>query len=194
MEWDYQIIEIRSQAANRTFWLAVSLWETWKNGDPLRQLNDVINWEGFRPALSRVREKERKNNAGAKPYDVVMMFEILVIQSLYNLSRALRSFIFIIPIRCVFLADCLQELCCQLGYESLVQPLLVSRWELCDPSLGWSTKSLHAVSFSQPGGATLALKLGPGASNSMKFVHFVGGFARPWLVLQRTRHGRSNEL
>ena len=57
-----------------------------KNGDPLRQLNDIINWESFRSALSVVHEKERKSNAGAKPYDVVMMFKILVIQSLYNLS------------------------------------------------------------------------------------------------------------
>jgi IS5 family transposase len=57
-----------------------------KTGDPLRQLNEVIPWERFRPTLSTVHEKERKNNAGAKPYDVVMMFKILVIQSLYNLS------------------------------------------------------------------------------------------------------------
>ena len=28
-----------------------------KNGDPLRQLNDVINWESFRPTLSAVHEK-----------------------------------------------------------------------------------------------------------------------------------------
>jgi IS5 family transposase len=57
-----------------------------KNGDPLRQLNEVINWESFRPTLSSIHDKERKSNAGAKPYDVVMMFKILVIQSLYNLS------------------------------------------------------------------------------------------------------------
>jgi IS5 family transposase len=57
-----------------------------KNGDPLRQLNEVVNWESFRPILSVVHDKERKSNAGAKPYDVVMMFKILVIQSLYNLS------------------------------------------------------------------------------------------------------------
>jgi len=57
-----------------------------KNGDPLGQVNDVVNWEIFRPALNSVHEKERKSNAGAKPYDVVMMFKILVIQSLYNLS------------------------------------------------------------------------------------------------------------
>jgi IS5 family transposase len=57
-----------------------------KSGDPLRQLNDVIDWESFRPTLVSIHEKERKSNAGAKPYDVVMMFKILVIQSLYNLS------------------------------------------------------------------------------------------------------------
>ena len=57
-----------------------------KNGDPLRQINEVINWESFRPTLSSIHDKERKSNAGAKPYDVVMMFKILVIQSLYNLS------------------------------------------------------------------------------------------------------------
>ena len=28
-----------------------------KYGDPLRQLNDVINWESFRPTLSAVHEK-----------------------------------------------------------------------------------------------------------------------------------------
>ena len=57
-----------------------------KSGDPLRQLNDVIDWECFRPTLLYIHEKERKSNAGAKPYDVVMMFKILVVQSLYNLS------------------------------------------------------------------------------------------------------------
>lgn len=57
-----------------------------KSGDPLRQLNNVIDWESFRPTLVSIHEKQRKSNAGAKPYDVVMMFKILVIQSLYNLS------------------------------------------------------------------------------------------------------------
>ena len=34
------------------------------------------------------RQKERKNNAGRKPLDVVMMmFKILILQSLYNLSK-----------------------------------------------------------------------------------------------------------
>jgi len=57
-----------------------------KNGDPLLKLNKVIDWEVFREPLEEVRNKKRKSNAGAKPYDVVLMFKILIIQSLYNLS------------------------------------------------------------------------------------------------------------
>lgn len=56
------------------------------NRDPLVKINTVVPWESFRPLLETIREKERKSNAGAKPYDAVMMFKILIIQSLYNLS------------------------------------------------------------------------------------------------------------
>jgi IS5 family transposase len=54
--------------------------------DPLLKLKSAINWELFRAELEAVRDKQRKSNAGAKPYDTVMMFKILIIQSLYNLS------------------------------------------------------------------------------------------------------------
>jgi hypothetical protein len=57
-----------------------------KNGDPLKKLNIVIDWESFRPELEALREKERKSNAGRKPFDTVMMFKLLILQSLYNLS------------------------------------------------------------------------------------------------------------
>lgn len=57
-----------------------------KNGDPLVKLNKVVAWDSFRPALERVRAKDKKSNAGAKPYDVIVMFKILILQSLYNLS------------------------------------------------------------------------------------------------------------
>jgi transposase, IS5 family len=57
-----------------------------KNGDPLLKLNTVIPWESFRETLGTVRDREKKNNAGAKPYDVVLMFKVLILQSLYNLS------------------------------------------------------------------------------------------------------------
>lgn len=55
-------------------------------GNPLERLNEAVDWEIFRPQLETIREKERKSPAGRKPYDVVMMFKILILQSLYNLS------------------------------------------------------------------------------------------------------------
>ena len=55
-------------------------------GDPLVGLNAQIKWEAFRTGLNRVHEKERKSNAGAKPIDVVLMFKVLVLQQLNNLS------------------------------------------------------------------------------------------------------------
>jgi len=57
-----------------------------RTGDPLLKLNTALNWELFREELEALRDKQRKSNAGAKPYDAVMMFKILIIQSLYNLS------------------------------------------------------------------------------------------------------------
>jgi hypothetical protein len=55
-------------------------------GDPLVRLNAEIDWEVFRADLNRVHEKVRKSNAGAKPIDVVLMFKVLVLQQLHNLS------------------------------------------------------------------------------------------------------------
>jgi transposase, IS5 family len=55
-------------------------------GDPLPKLKKLVDWDRFRPELEAVRDKERKSNAGRKPFDVVLMFKVLVLQSLYNLS------------------------------------------------------------------------------------------------------------
>ena len=55
-------------------------------GDPLLKLNEVVNWELFRNELELIHHKERKNNAGRKHFDVILMFKILILQSLYNLS------------------------------------------------------------------------------------------------------------
>lgn len=55
-------------------------------GDPLLRLADLVRWEGFRPVLDEALTKPRKSNAGRKEYDRVLMFKILVLQQLYNLS------------------------------------------------------------------------------------------------------------
>ena len=57
-----------------------------KCGDPLVKLKEIVPWTSFRNGLSKVHDKERKSTAGRKPYDTVLMFKILILQSLYNLS------------------------------------------------------------------------------------------------------------
>lgn len=57
-----------------------------RNGDPLVRLNECVDFEVFRLELETIREKERKRPTGRKPFDVVLMFKVLVLQSLYNLS------------------------------------------------------------------------------------------------------------
>ncbi|MBU2714382.1 IS5 family transposase [Zooshikella harenae] len=54
--------------------------------DPLVSLNALIDWENFRATLNEVRQNPRKSQAGRKPFDVVLMFKVLVLQHLYNLS------------------------------------------------------------------------------------------------------------
>jgi len=57
-----------------------------KAGDPLVALDKMIEWEQFRLIIERAREKPRKSPAGAKGYDAILLFKILILQSLYNLS------------------------------------------------------------------------------------------------------------
>lgn len=55
-------------------------------GDPLVTLKAEIDFEAFRVDLTRVHHKPRKRNAGATPFDVVLMFMVLILQHLYHLS------------------------------------------------------------------------------------------------------------
>lgn len=58
-----------------------------KNGDHLSKISSAIDWEMFRPQREKARHKERKDNPGAKGYDAVLMFKILILQSLYKPVR-----------------------------------------------------------------------------------------------------------
>ena len=57
-----------------------------KLGDPLPRLESIVDWQAFRPLLKVIHQKQRKSNAGRKPHDVTLMFKMLVLQALYNLS------------------------------------------------------------------------------------------------------------
>ena len=64
------------------------LEELTKLGDPLTILTEKIKWETFRPILKQIRIENPENtkNAGRKPFDEVMMFRVIILQSLYGLS------------------------------------------------------------------------------------------------------------
>jgi transposase, IS5 family len=54
--------------------------------DPLVELNRVIDWNVFADLLSETTAKTRKSAAGRKPFDRVMLFKMLVLQRMNNLS------------------------------------------------------------------------------------------------------------
>ena len=52
----------------------------------LKSLANSIPWESFRPLLDEGYEHERKSNAGRKRIDPLILFKMLVLQQLFNLS------------------------------------------------------------------------------------------------------------
>ena len=46
----------------------------------------MIPWEEFRPVLEKIRQKPKKSNAGRKPHDSILMFKLLILQKLHNIS------------------------------------------------------------------------------------------------------------
>ena len=56
--------------------------------DPLVAINKTVDWSIFEKPLKEFRAGLRKteSNAGRKPFDSLMMFKILILQALYNLS------------------------------------------------------------------------------------------------------------
>ena len=55
-------------------------------GDPLERLGDVVDFELFRPELEAALARADRSRGGRPPYDAVLMFRILVLQTLYTLS------------------------------------------------------------------------------------------------------------
>jgi IS5 family transposase len=57
-----------------------------KLGDTLEQLNSLVNWEIFRPVLNEAIVREERGKGGRPPMDNLLMFKVLIIKRLYNLS------------------------------------------------------------------------------------------------------------
>ena len=56
-------------------------------GNPLEAISKALNFEMFRESLeNKLLNTNKKNNAGAKPYDVVLLFKILILQRYYGLG------------------------------------------------------------------------------------------------------------
>jgi len=56
-------------------------------GNPLELISHVLDFEIFRDKLeSKLLNQNKKNNAGAKPFDVVIMFKIMILQRYYGLG------------------------------------------------------------------------------------------------------------
>ena len=57
-----------------------------KTRDFLEQLNQVVAWELFRPVLEAAIIRKNGDKGGRPGFDLVLMFKMLVLQALYNLS------------------------------------------------------------------------------------------------------------
>ncbi len=58
-------------------------------GDPLEAIDALVPWESFRETIEAVvltSAAEKKSQVGRKPIDAMVMFRMLILQSLYNLS------------------------------------------------------------------------------------------------------------
>ena len=54
--------------------------------DPLEKLNRYIKWEDFRSIIDQAFIETEPSLGGRPPFDRVMMFKVLVLQKMYNLS------------------------------------------------------------------------------------------------------------
>jgi len=55
-------------------------------GDPLERLAQHIPWAHFRKPLEKSLRRSNREKGGRPPFDAVLMFKVLVLQALYNLS------------------------------------------------------------------------------------------------------------
>jgi IS5 family transposase len=54
--------------------------------DPLQQLNNIIEWEVFRPCWESIAPHRAPGQPGRKAIDRMLLFKLLVLQQMYNIS------------------------------------------------------------------------------------------------------------
>ncbi|NUN11012.1 MAG: IS5 family transposase [Ignavibacteriaceae bacterium] len=57
-----------------------------KHNNPLPRINAMIEWESFRRIIEKSIKREAKGPGGRPRYDAILMFKILILQRLYNIS------------------------------------------------------------------------------------------------------------
>lgn len=62
-------------------------------GDPLEKLNSVVPWDVFRKPLAKALKRSDGAKGGRRPFCPILMFKILVLQALYNLSDDQAEFV-----------------------------------------------------------------------------------------------------
>jgi transposase, IS5 family len=63
-----------------------------RKGDGLERLNSAIDFELFRPELERAVPRADRSKGGRPPFDHVLMFKVLTLQTLSNLSDERTEF------------------------------------------------------------------------------------------------------
>lgn len=62
-------------------------------GDPIEKLNAIIPWPVFDKPLAKALKRSDRLKGGRPPFPAVLMFKILVLQALYNLSDDQAEFV-----------------------------------------------------------------------------------------------------
>ena len=60
--------------------------------NPLESFNELIDWERFRNKLNKIYLNKSKGKGGRPRMDSLMMFKVLILQQLYNLSDQSMEF------------------------------------------------------------------------------------------------------